>query len=187
MRKIFIVLTALVVGGHLAMAVQEPKYEVKETYGDIEIREYGPLVLSETDVEGDFSQAGNEGFRRIADYIFGGNTQKEKISMTAPVLQEQRGSRKKISFVMPEGKNLTNLPNPNDQRVQLKELPSRKMAVLKYSGTWSEERYLERVKELVDFLKGKKLKTKGEPILARYNPPWIPWFLRRNEVMVELE
>lgn len=169
------------------MAVEEPKFEVLESFGDVEIRQYGSLVIAETEVEGDFGAAGNEGFRRAAGYIFGGNQKKQKISMTAPVLQEEKEGKKRVSFVMPSEKSLSSLPGPDDSRVVLKEVPSRKMAVLKYSGTWSEERYQEKVRELKEQLKNKNLKIKGDPILARYNPPWIPWFLRRNEILIEVE
>jgi len=186
------------------MATEEPKFETIAVFGSVEIRQYGPLILAETEVEGDFGEAGNTGFRRIAGYIFGGNHQKQKIEMTAPVLQEnstkgekidmtapvlqRMGSGKRIvSFVMPADKTMENLPAPNDSQVVLKLVPSRKMAVLKYSGTWSEERYQEKLKELQTVLSEKNIKVKGEPLLARYNPPWIPWFLRRNEVLIEVD
>lgn len=169
------------------MAVEEPKFEILERFGDVEIRQYGPVVIAETEVEGEFGAAGNEGFRRAASYIFGGNQKNQKINMTAPVLQEEKDGKKRVAFVMPQEEKFTTLPRPNDSRVNLKEVPARKMAALKYSGTWSEERYQEKVKELLDLLKSKNLKSKGEPVLARYNPPWIPWFLRRNEVLIELE
>lgn len=173
--------------GEWAMAVEEPKFELVETLGEIEIRKYGPMVVAETEVTGDFNQVGNQGFRRIAEYIFGGNQQKEKIAMTAPVLQESSGKAARIAFVMPADKSLSHLPVPSNAQVSLKEIPARKMAVLKYSGTWSEERYLEKLQELLNHLKARKLATKGTPLWARYNPPWMPWFLRRNEVLIEVE
>ena len=174
-------------GGEFLMAVEEPKFDVVEVLDEVEIRQYHPMILAETEVEGEFGKAGNEGFSRIAGYIFGGNQQKQKIQMTAPVLQESVSGKKRIAFVMPAEKTLQNLSSPNDLRVILKELPARKMAVLKYSGTWSEERYQEKEKELLSILKRHQKNTKGSPILARYNPPWIPWFLRRNEVLIEVE
>lgn len=169
------------------MAVEEPKFELLDNFGDVEIRKYSQMVIAETWVEGEFGAAGNEGFRRNASYIFGGNQRKQKISMTAPVFQEEKEGKKRVVFVMPAEKNFIDMPSPDDSRVVLKEIPPKKMAALKYSGTWSEERYLEKVKELQDFLRNKGIKTKGLPILARYNPPWIPWFLRRNEVLIEIE
>jgi effector-binding domain-containing protein len=184
MKTYFFLLLLL---GRACMAVEEPKFEVLESFGDVEIRQYGSLVIAETEVEGEFSSAGNEGFRRAASYIFGGNQKNQKISMTAPVLQEEQDGKKRVAFVMPQEEKLATLPQPNDSRMNLKQIPARKMAALKYSGTWSEERYREKVKELLEFLKTKNVKTKGEPVLARYNPPWIPWFLRRNEVLIEIE
>lgn len=186
------------------MAIEEPKYEIKTVFGDVEIRQYDSVIVAETEVEGDFGEAGNIGFRRIAGYIFGGNHQKQKIEMTAPVLQEnspkgekidmtapvlqrEKLGKKIIAFVMPSDKTMENLPVPNDSHVILRSVPARKMAVLKYSGTWSEERYQEKLKELQTLLSEKNIKAKGEPLLARYNPPWIPWFLRRNEVLIEVE
>ncbi|NDC25180.1 MAG: heme-binding protein, partial [Proteobacteria bacterium] len=103
------------------------------------------------------------------------------------VLQQDTEGKRKVAFVMPSAKTLQNLPVPNDQRVVLKEIPGRRMAVLKYSGTWSEERYQSKLEELRAILRSKGLKEIGRPILARYNPPWIPWFLRRNEIMIEVE
>lgn len=171
------------------MAVEEPKYEVLDSFGDIEIRKYGPLVIAETEVTGEFSEAGNEGFKRIASYIFGGNQKQQKINMTAPVLQREEKQKEKriVAFVMPEGKSLNNLPLPDDAKVVLKEIPPQKMAAFRYSGTWSEERYKEKMGILLQTLQERQFKTRGVPILARYNPPWIPWFLRRNEILIELE
>lgn len=167
--------------------IEEPKFRILEKIGKIEIRQYAAMVIAETVVEGSFGAASNEGFRRNASYIFGGNQEKQKISMTAPVLQEEKEGKKRVAFVMPEGRGLSNLPVPEDTRVALKEIPPRKMAVLRYSGTWSEQHYLEKVNELLKVLETKKLKATGKPILARYNPPWIPWFLRRNEILIEIE
>jgi len=169
------------------MAVEEPKFELVETLGEIEIRKYGPMVLAETELSGDFSEVGNQGFRLVAAYIFGGNQKNEKIAMTAPVIQESSGKRSKVAFVMPSDKNLSHLPAPNNAQVVLKEMPARKMAVLKYSGTWSEERYLEKLEELLNQLKARNISPKGTPLWARYNPPWMPWFLRRNEILIEVD
>ncbi len=169
------------------MAIEEPKFELVETLGEIEIRKYGPMVLAETELSGEFGEVGNQGFRRVAAYIFGGNKMNEKIAMTAPVIQESSGKNSKVSFVMPADKDLSHLPVPNDVQVVLKEMPARKMAVLRYSGTWSEERYLEKLQELLTELKTRNITAKGTPLWARYNPPWMPWFLRRNEILVEVE
>lgn len=201
--KISFILAGAWLGGSL-MGVEEPQFEVKQTWGEVEVRSYGPMVVAQTLVTGNFSDAGNEGFKKLAGYIFGGNQGSQKIEMTAPVIQEPQKKGEKIemtapvlqegaeqnrwvSFVMPAGRTLENLPRPNDPAVVLKEIPARKMAVLRYSGTWSEERYQEKVQALLEVLKTQGVKLKGAPTLARYNPPWIPWFLRRNEVQIEIE
>jgi len=170
----------------LAMAIEEPKYEVIEAWGDFEIRRYEPMVLAQTEVEADFSASGNQGFKKVAAFIFGENQGKEKIAMTAPVQQQERETKKVVSFVMPKVKNLSNLPQPNDPSVTFLSVPAQKVAVIRYSGTWSEKRYQEHWEKLKNELKQKNLQFKESPIFARYNPPWIPWFLRRNEIWVEI-
>jgi len=181
------------------MATEEPQYQVLEKSGDLEIRQYQPYIVAETLVEGDFAEVGNEGFRRLFDFIQGKNRKKEKISMTAPVTQEAAsekipmtapvGQEKvagkwRITFVMPSSYTMEALPEPLDPRIKLTEVPGRLMAVHRYSGTWDKERYEAKERELREFIKEKGLKAMGEPVWARYNPPFMPWFLRRNEVMI---
>jgi hypothetical protein len=185
-----------------AMAIEEASYKVMEKDGDFEIRQYMAQIVAETVVEGDFDKVGNEGFSRLFGYISGNNTKKqsitmtpgvsqeadsEKIPMTAPVNQEQVGNKWHISFLMPSNYTLETLPEPTDNRVVLKQIPSRNVAAITYSGTWSQSRYEEHKAILVEIMRNKKLKPIGEYIFARYNPPFMPWFLRRNEVLVNVE
>ena len=150
-------------------------------------------------VEGDFKDVGNEGFRRLYDYITGKNRKRqsipmtapvsqeaasEKIPMTAPVNQEKAGEKWRITFMMPPQYTLDTLPEPLDPRVQLTKVPGLLMAALSYSGTWSRGRYEEKEKRLKELIRQKGLKILGEPVFARYNPPFLPWFLRRNEVLI---
>jgi hypothetical protein len=107
--------------------------------------------------------------------------------MTAPVAQSATAGGYVIQFAMPREWTLKTLPEPNDRRVTLREIPARTIAVLAYSGTWSQSRYEEHLKKLQDALKKAGLSWHGEPMWARYDPPWKPWFWRRNEVMVELD
>jgi hypothetical protein len=184
------------------MAVEEAKYTVLERQGDFELRQYEPQIVAETLVEGDFQDVGNEGFRRLYDYISGKNRKQqtipmtapvsqeapsEKIPMTAPVNQEQVGGKWRITFLMPSQYKLETLPEPSDPRVQLTKIPGLLMAALSYSGTWSRGRYEEKEKRLKELIRQKGLKIVGEPVFARYNPPFMPWFLRRNEVLVPVE
>jgi len=181
------------------MAIEEPRFDVLEKAGDFELRQYGSFIVAETLVEGSFSEVGNEGFRRLFDYIQGNNrkgqdipmtapvTQEaasEKIPMTAPVGQEKVAGKWRITFVMPSSHTMETLPEPLDPRIKLTEIPARLMAVHRYSGSWSKEGYEAKERKLLDFIEDKGLVMVGDPIFARYNSPFMIWFLRRNEVLI---
>ena len=108
----------------------------------------------------------------------------EKIPMTAPVNQEKMGEKWRITFMMPFQYTVETLPEPLDPRVQLTKVPGLLMAALSYSGTWSRARYEEKENRLKELIRQRGLKIVGEPVFARYNPPFMPWFLRRNEVLI---
>jgi hypothetical protein len=199
----FIFISLLFIPGYeTAMAIEEASYTVIEKNGDFELRQYVPQIVAETIIEGDFDKVGNEGFSRLFGYISGNNTKKqsismtapvsqeagsEKIPMTAPVNQEKVGDKWHISFLMPSNYTLETLPEPTDKRIILKLIPSRNVAAITYSGTWSRSRYEEHKAILEKAMSNRKLKPVGEYIFARYNPPFMPWFLRRNEVLVTVE
>ncbi len=197
-----LLLAAISLGAGEAMAIEEPEYRVIEQAEDYELRQYEPYIVAETLVEGEFSEVGNEGFRRLAGYIFGKNRKKvsidmtapvnqepnsEKIAMTAPVNQEAKDGKWRITFTMPAEYTLETLPEPVDERVKLKEEPGRLIAAIRYSGTWSQERYQKKEARLESIIDGRGLKAVGEPIFARYNSPFALWFLRRNEVLIPVE
>lgn len=201
-RRLALLLFAAGLAAGTVMAVEEPAYGLLEQSGDFELRRYGPQIVAETWVEGTFSEVGNEGFRRLAGYIFGKNRKKaaiemtapvnqaavaEKIAMTAPVNQSAVDGTWRITFIMPASHTMATLPEPLDPRVVLREEPGRLMAALRYSGTWSRERYRQKEKALRSWLPEHGLEPVGTPIFARYNPPFMPWFLRRNEVLIEVE
>ena len=185
-----------------AMAIEKAKYAVLEKEDGFEIRKYDPQIVAETFVDGDLEEAGKEGFRRLYDYISGENTKKQSISMTAPVSQEtsskknamtapvkqeKKDNRWRITFLMPAEYTLETLPEPNDTRVRLTEEPGRLMVAVKYSGTWSEEGYEKNTALLEEYIQKRGLTKTGEPVWARYDPPFMPWFLRRNEVLIPIE
>jgi hypothetical protein len=185
-----------------AMAIEKAKYTVLEKEDGFEIRQYDPQIVAETFVEGDLENAGNEGFRRLYAYISGENTKKQsismtapvsqetgskKIAMTAPVKQEKKDNRWRITFLMPAEYTLETLPEPNDTRVRLTEESGRLMVAVKYSGTWSEEGYEENKALLEEYIQKRGLTKTGAPVWARYDPPFMPWFLRRNEVLIPIE
>ncbi|MGB5750834.1 MAG: heme-binding protein [Desulfobacterales bacterium] len=185
-----------------AMAIEKAKYTILEKEEDFEIRQYDPQIVAETYVDGDLEDVGNEGFRRLYGYISGDNKKKqsismtapvgqeansEKIAMTAPVQQEKKDNQWRITFLMPAEYTLETLPEPNDDRVKLKADPGRLMAAVRYSGTWSEDGYEENRALLEEYIQKRGLIKTGEPVWARYDPPFMPWFLRRNEVLIPVE
>ena len=185
-----------------AMALEEAPYKPIETQGAFELREYAPYVVAETYVEGEFDSVGNEGFRRLVRYIGGDNRTKtsiamtapveqapasQKIAMTAPVEQAKSGDRWRVAFVLPASYTVDNAPAPNDERVKLAQMPPRLMASVRYSGRWTEENYAKNLAELEAWIKQQGLVPVGEPVWARYNPPMMPWFMRRNEILVPVK
>lgn len=184
------------------MASEEAEYTLVLQEGNFELRTYAPQVLAETLVEGGFSNVGNKAFMRLFKYITGNNTSKQKIAMTSPVTQSSESEKIAmtspvtqhqvkdswaISFTMPAGTTLETLPTPNDPEVTLRQVPERHLAVIRYSGLWTEKGYLENKAKLESWLKQKGYTVIGEPIWARYDPPFKPWFLRRNEVFLSIE
>ena len=135
---------------------------------------------------GPADEAGNAGFRILAGYIFGGNQGARQLAMTAPVTQAADASGMRVQFVLPRGVTLETAPEPLDPRVQLREVPASQWAALRYSGTWSQANYDEHLALLKTTLAKEGVATQGEPVLARYNAPFTPWFLRRNEIWLAL-
>jgi DNA gyrase inhibitor GyrI len=182
---------------------EEPKYEVLQSWGAVELRHYGPRAVAETRVRGTAKEAGYQGFRILVAYISGKNAGAEKISMTAPVTQEAPAGEKismtapvtqqadsegfVIRFMMPSSYTLDSLPKPLDPRISLRELPARRVAAIRYSGSWSQRNYQKHLDELLRVLDAQGHRPAGEPVWARYDPPFVPWFLKRNEIFVELD
>lgn len=176
----------------------EPRYEVTRTLSEsIEVRRYAAMVVAETRVEGTLDAASNEGFRRLAGYIFGGNrareslamttpvaVESERLAMTTPVAIESSGSEHVVRFVMPAGRTLESLPVPNDARVTLATVAARDVAVLTYSGTTSPEIVRERTDALRDALERAGLTLAGPAVSSRYDPPSTLPMLRRNEIWI---
>lgn len=197
----------LILTGANAMAIEEPKYEVLGSTVDYEVRRYDSYIVAETDVEGTYKTAGNKAFRILAGYIFGDNQASEKMAMTAPVESRPADESVKMkmtapvasspsereagfytySFVMENKYSLETLPIPNDPRIRIRVIPERTIAVHRYSGSWSESNYAKHERMLLDALAEDKVSTRGAPVSARYNAPFTPWFMRRNEIMVEID
>jgi hypothetical protein len=196
-------------GMESAMAIEEPKYEVRTSQAPFELRHYAPTLIAQTLVEGDMDAASNKGFRLIADFIFGNNLaadseqaakiamtapvtvepQSSKIAMTAPVtIEPQLGSAQqwRVHFVMPSQYTLATIPKPKNSAVTLHELPSKYFVVHRYSGFNTVARVQEKTDEALAWAKQQSLKVVGTPQLSRYDPPWTLPMFRRNEIMVEV-
>lgn len=168
------------------MTEQQP-YEVLREYADFELRRYPEHVVAETHVKGSFEGAGNKSFPRLAGYINGRNRQSKKVAMTAPVVQEGEEGRSGhyvVGFVMPADLERQGAPEPTDPHVRLRTVPAQTAAAWRFSGRWSRGRYEDHARRLLTALKDAGLEVEGPPRFARFDPPWTPWFLRHNEVVV---
>ena len=166
---------------------EEPRYTVVQSQGNIEIRDYAPMIVAETEVAGERKDAINRGFRLIAGYIFGGNPPKQKIAMTAPVIQQPAGGKWKVRFVMPASYSLEDLPAPDNPAVRLHPIAAGRFAAIRFSGLSSDDNLGRHRDLLLNFLKERGLAAAADPIMAFYNPPWTLPFLRRNEVLIEIQ
>jgi len=193
--------TVLSLSSPMASAIEEPQYAVVRQYDGFEIREYAPYLVAEVLVPGPAEEAGNQGFRILAGYIFGKNQGERKISMTAPVEQTPAPARIEmtapvtqasadggylVQFTMPREYTLETLPEPLDPQVKLRSVSGGRFAVIRYSGSWSESNYTEHLEKLERGVEAAGLRTTGAPIYSRYNAPFVPWFMRRNEIWLKL-
>ena len=179
-----------------AMATEEPDFKVLEKDGSFELREYASYVVAETRVEAGFEDAGSIAFQRLFRYISGNNVAQQKVAMTAPVTQSRGekiamtapvsqvadGRAFLVAFTLPSSYTLATAPKPLDLSIRIREVPAQLIACRRYSGRWTIVNYLENETLLRERIKARGLVIRGDPVLARYNPPFTPWFLRRNEV-----
>jgi effector-binding domain-containing protein len=200
--RIILAAAVIFIGAADAMAIEEAGYNVVKKEGKFEIRDYAPHILAETVVDGDIEQAGSKAFNRLFRYISGDNRSREKVAMTAPVSQEPRGEKIEmtapvgqrgageqwaVSFMMPASYTLETLPEPDDPKISLRQVPAHRMAAVRYSGFWSEKKYLRYKKKLEAWVQEEGLTIVGDPVWARYNSPFTPWFLRRNEILIPVD
>ena len=195
------------------MATEEPKYTVLTQVDDFELRRYDEQLVAQTWVSGDQDSASREGFKVLADYIFGNNTapsgdsskismtapvtmqadnkksdnESQKIAMTAPVQQQLQNGIWKVSFVMPAKYQMHTLPKPNNAIVTINRILKKRYVVIQFSGLSSNENIEHYEKLLMQYVKTENIKTVGLPTYAFYNPPWTLPFMRRNEIMFEIE
>jgi hypothetical protein len=201
-RSLIAALSSVLLAGCSVVGIregtEEPKFQVVEHVGDIEIRSYGARIAAETTIEADEEAARNAGFRRLAGYIFGGNTAKTSIAMTAPVAQSSEtiamtapvaqarddAGRWTIRFFMPASATMATLPTPTDPEVRLVAVPPQTIAVLRFTGARDADAVQAKRTALLSGLEGTKWQPQGVPVAWFYDPPWTIPFLRRNEVAV---
>jgi SOUL heme-binding protein len=184
--------------------IEEPSYTLVENRDGYEIREYASYIVAEVEVEGDMREALNTGFRQLAGYIFGGNTTKTSISMTAPVMDTTWASeniamtvpvmdtlsnsgKHIVAFTMPSKYTLENLPKPDNANIRFRVVENTRRAILRYTWYATEARVDAKKKSLIEWLTRDGYTMKWDIISAQYNPPLSFPLLRRNEVMVDIE
>lgn len=189
-----------ILAGPIMSDVEQAKYQVIDSQDNIEVRQYEPAIAAEVNVAGDREDAINEGFKLLADYIFGNNQSSSEVAMTAPVIQQlgqeiamtapvtsqNNGSDWKVRFIMPSEYTMQTIPKPNNPEVKLLETKGKTFAVISFSGSPDDEDLKTRESELQEFIKSQNLKSISKPVYAFYNPPWTLPPLRRNEVMIEV-
>lgn len=205
MKRLFALLNSLFLAGCSLFGIQSeesPSYELLEQHGAIEIRQYHPFLVVQTEDSGDYKAASNRSFFRLFDYISGKNRSKQKITMTAPVIQEPKPEKISMTapvfqeksgpiwimcFVLPSQYQLATAPQPVDPAVSLVDIPAKKVAVLTFSGFLNESTLAVKTAALSVWLKENNRKAISDPRSAGYNPPWTIPFLRRNEVHIDIE
>jgi hypothetical protein len=182
-------------------ATAEPDYKVVQQLDAIEVREYGTYAVAEVVVPGPAKDAGNAAFPILAGYIFGKNKGERKLAMTAPVTQAAEPVKLemtapvtqssapggfRVQFVLPKGITMASAPEPSDSRITLRDIAPARVAVIRYSGFWSDDNYNDHLAKLQSALRAANLVPVGEAVYSRYNAPFTPWFLRRNEIWLHL-
>lgn len=208
MKKIILLsLVSLTLGGCSIVAkTPEPNWTSVRKDGDIEIRSYDPMIVAEVTTKGERYDAINAGFRVLGGYIFGANKGKKELAMTVPVIQqpESKEGQKiamtapviqqttdvkdewKVRFVMPVEYTLETLPVPDDQQIKFITVPAHQKAVIRFTGFNTDNNLKEHHDELVKWMNDNQFKALGQPVYAFYNPPWTPFFLKRNEIMFDI-
>jgi len=184
-----------------SQATEEPEYRVVRQIGDVEVRQYAAYAVAEVVVAGPAADAGNQAFPILAGYIFGKNKGERKFAMTAPVTQAPVPVKMEmtapvtqtaapdgfvVQFVLPKGVTVASAPEPLDARVRLREVVPSQVAVIRYSGFWSTANYDEHLTKLQAALRAANEAWTGDAVYARYNAPFTPWFMRRNEIWLHL-
>lgn len=186
-----------------AAAIEKPEYKVVFVDGAVEYRLYQSFIVAETEIIGleSWKDASNEGFRRLFKYITGDNNGEEKIAMTAPVQQSKiqaedvvfnqaepltTKSGWKVGFMLPSSYSIADAPMPEDERIEIRTVPEKLVAAIRYSGRWTTRNFDKYESRLLAAVMEENIEILGESETAFYNPPFVPPFMRRNEILVEV-
>lgn len=204
MNKLITVLSTVFLTGCSVFGIrtaEEPQYQVLSDEGHIQIRHYPAMIVAQTEVTEDYKNSSSEGFKRLAGYIFSNNKKQQKIAMTAPVIQEQEAETMAMTapviqqksatvwlmaFVLPQEYSLSTAPVPLDSSVTIKEIAGKKIAVIRYSGSLSEQGIGEKSEELKSWVDKQGYKAISPARSAAYDPPWTLPFLRRNKIHIDI-
>jgi len=181
------------------MTEKQP-YDLVRTEGAMEVRRYPQHLVAQTEVSADFEDAGNRAFRYLFGYISGQNTARQsiemtspvaqatsqRVAMTAPVVQTGSGDSYTVAFVLPASLDEASAPLPLSPQVSLRSMPARLVAAVRFTGRWSKQSFDKHRADLLSAARDARLTTIGDPWFARFDPPFTPWFLRHNEVLVEI-
>ena len=166
--------------------IESPKYTLIKSYDDFELRQYGSMILAQTVVKSNsYESSSSNGFRTVANYIFGGNDEKKKIAMTSPVIMDM-GDETKMSFVMPKEHSMESLPEPSSDEVKILPVAPKKYAVLTFPGYANNKKIAKYSKKLLKSVKTEGLETTGNIQFMGYNAPWQV-IGRKNEVAIEVK
>jgi hypothetical protein len=166
---------------------EELPFSVVRNYADFQMRKYDSYVLVQYFGEGDFSSVTSRAFNPLFQFISGSNSTQKKIAMTAPVFQEEREPGKHlVSFVMPKSMSIAEVPAAIRSDLSIQEVPAHFAAAIRFSGGWNEDKFLRKCSQLKADLTKAGIEFEGECFFARFDPPWKPGFLRRNEVLIRV-
>ena len=179
---------------------ETPQYAVISTDNGIEVRRYPAYIKAEVDVsEISYQKAIYSGFRILAGFIFGENYASESIAMTSPVQvsnPEKIAMTKPVTvtgdgnytvaFIMPSEYTLETLPRPKHPGIRFEQVDAPVMAATRFSALYQTNNIRKAKQRLEDWMHQVGIELEGDFIVARYNPPWVPWFIARNEVMIQI-
>ena len=173
---------------------ERPIYNVVVKEDGLEIRDYAPAIVVETQVLASRRDAAGEAFRGLFKYISGNNTSGLEIPMTAPVAQTPAGkgpdgvsSKWAIRFFLPSNYSVENIPQPLQQGINIVTLEAQRFASVSFKGTQNDKKVAKYTTQLREFISQKGYEVSGEPVYAFYDPPFVPWFLRDNEILLPIQ